>query len=245
MRNYAVSILLPVYNFDPFHLKNNVKIIQDFARATYQKSEILIIDDTNNEETRMAIRDVLGLGDIRTVRYENGPSRRENLAASFKEARYGIPCFMDIDLATKLEQLTELTDKIYQGYDVAIGSRNLGVRPEREYFRFIISKIYNFGLRILFGSQVHDHTCGFKAFKKSSILRIVEEMGYDTTATRGWFWDAEMIIRATHHHFRIAEMPVEWKADKESTFSFKREVKIILYMIPFWFRHHFSHSRTL
>src|SRR3989344_3749406 len=144
MRNYAVSILLPVYNFDSLRLKSNVKIIQDFALATYQKSEILIVDDTSNEETRKAIQDALGLGYVRTVRYENGPSRRENLAASFKEASYDILCFMDIDLATKLEQLTGLTDKIHQGYDVAIGSRNLGVRPEREYFRFIISKIYNF-----------------------------------------------------------------------------------------------------
>jgi len=244
MRNYAISIFLPVYNFDPLRLKHNVTVIRDFAQATYLKSEIIIVDDTSNKETRAAITGALDLGDIRMLRYENGPSRRENLGASFTEARHDIVCFMDIDLATKLEQLPELTDAINAGYDIAIGSRNLGIRPKREGYRLLISKIYNTALRVLFGSPVSDHTCGFKAFRKTSITSIVREMGYDTTATRGWFWDAEMIIRSVRRRLRVAEIPVAWSADRESTFSFKREIKIISYMIPFWFRFRFSATTT-
>jgi len=237
MRNYAISIFLPVYNFDPLRLKQNVAIIRDFAQATYRESEIVIVDDTSNQQTRAAIKGALDLGDVRMLRYENGPSRRENLAASFADAKYDIVCFMDIDLATKLEQLPELTDAINAGYDVAIGSRNLGIRPKRERYRLLISNVYNTALKVLFGSPISDHTCGFKAFRKASIVSIVGEMGYDTTATRGWFWDAEMIIRSVRRPLRVAEIPVAWSADKESTFSFKREIKILSYMIPFWFRY--------
>ena len=237
MRKYKVSVFLPVYNFEPTQLVNNVKIILSFLKKNYRKFEIIIINDTSNIETTEAINSATKLGNVTAIHYYNGPSRRENLAAYFQKAKFDIICFMDIDLSTEISFLVKLTDKIYEGYDIAIGSRHKGVRAKREAYRKIISTAYNLFLRLMFGSKILDHNCGFKAFKKNSILKLVKKMGYDNSFSRGWFWDAEMIILAQEFNFKIAEIAVAWKRDEQTTFSLSREIKIIPYMIMFWLLH--------
>lgn len=234
MRKYKVSVFLPVYNFEPTELVNNVKIILSFLKKNYRKFEIIIINDTSNKETTEAINAATKLGNVAAIHYYNGPSRRENLTASFQKAKFDIICFMDIDLSTEISFLVRLTDKIYEGYDIAIGSRHKGVRAKREAYRKIISTSYNLFLRLMFGSKILDHNCGFKAFKKNSILKLVKKMGYDNSFSRGWFWDAEMIILAQEFNFKIVEIAVAWKRDEQTTFSLSREIKIIPYMVMFW-----------
>ena len=234
MRNYKISVFLPVYNLESAQLANNVKTILSFLKKNYRKFEIIIINDTSNEETTEAINSATKLGNVTAIHYYNGPSRRENLAASFQKANFNTICFMDIDLSTEISSLVKLTDKIYEGYDIAIGSRHKGVRAKREAYRKIISTAYNLFLSLMFGSKILDHNCGFKAFKKNSILKLVKKMGYDKSFSRGWFWDAEMIILAQKINFKIAEIAVAWKRDEQTTFSLSREIKIIPYMIMFW-----------
>ena len=76
---------------------------------------------------------------------------------------------------------------------------------------------------------MHDFTCGFKAFRKEVIVGLVERLGYDRTGRRGWFWDAEMLIRTQREGLRISEIPVVWSAAQESTFSFRREMYFVLH----------------
>jgi len=235
MRNYPVSIFLPIYNFNPGQLVSNVKIVHTFVSSEYHEFEVVLVDDTSGRETKEAIEKTASLKNVRTIRYDNGPSRRENLAASFLKAKYGIIAFMDIDLSTELKHLLELTDKINQGYDIVIGSRYKGITPERETYRLVLSKAYNFALWILFGSRMGDHTCGFKGFKKDAISNLIQELGYDYSGRRGWFWDAEMLIRAQKGNYRIIEIPVKWTRDAESTFYLGRESKLIPYLLSLWF----------
>lgn len=235
MRKYPVSIFLPVYNLNPSRLIRNVTAVHDFAKENYDTFEIVIVDDNSGKETKAAIAKVIKLKNIRVLDYTNGPSRRENLAVSFSQAQYGIVCFMDADLSTELKYTLNLTDKIDEGYEVVEGSRYKGIASSRERYRFVISKVYNFALRILFGSKIRDHTCGFKGFRKQAIVELVKELGYDTSRKRGWFWDAEMLIRARRRRYKVTEIPVRWTSDSQSTFSLSREYKMVPYLIEFWF----------
>jgi len=235
MKTYGISLFLPCYNFTPNRLIENVKIISDHLKKLYSEFEIVIVDDTSNSATQAAIETLKSSGLVSCDRFTNGPSRRENLAVAMTRAKYEVLAYMDIDLATDLSHLEPLLDSIHKGSAVAIGSRYSGIKAERNAQRLIISKIYNFGLRLFFGSKVKDHTCGFKAFSKSALVPLVAEMGYDQSQRRGWFWDAECLIRAQQKNLKIAEIPVEWKADGESTFSIKREIRLIPFVFSFWF----------
>ncbi|MEX0888123.1 MAG: glycosyltransferase, partial [Patescibacteria group bacterium] len=230
MRKGSVSIFIPVYNFNPEKLVKNIKEVGAFAQAHYREFEIVAVDDSSNRETAAALEKASKIGGVRVLRYENGPSRRENLAASFPQARFGTAVFMDVDLSTELKYLLELTDKIEEGNDLAIGSRYLGIPAVRGWRRLILSKFYNFTIRFLFGSKIHDHGCGFKAFRREAIENLLKELGYDRTGRRGWFWDAELLIRAQRGGYTVIEIPVRWVDDAKSTFSATGELGGILYL---------------
>ena len=93
--------------------------------------------------------------------------------------------------------------------------------------RKIISIIYNLFLRLYFGSRINDHQCGFKAFKREHVIKLLDEMGYDKSLHRGWFWDAELLIRAQYNSYKIAEDPVGRKSSVRSTFKLGTELKML------------------
>jgi hypothetical protein len=120
---------------------------------------------------------------------------------------------MDLDLSTDLKSLKPLIDAItIEGYDLSTGSRMLPEsKVERSLRRSTSSKTYNFLVRHMLGSKLRDHQCGFKAFEREPVIQLLDEV----EATH-WFWDTEILVRASRHGYKIKEIPVEWKSGKET-----------------------------
>jgi len=216
-----ISIFIPVYNEEK-SIEGNIKLLKEALKNIKKQVEIIIVDDTSTDKTPEIAKRIKG---VRYIRKEGGPSRRENLAQSFTEAKSQLIIFMDSDLAVDLRHLNEL---IYYSKkaDVITGSRYMkNSKTKRKFYRLVISKLYNFFLRALFSSKVKDHQCGFKAIKKKAALELVKDMGINMQ--RSWFWDAELLIRAQKKHFVITEFPITWRFGKKSSFSIKKELKMI------------------
>ena len=77
--------------------------------------------------------------------------------------------------------------------------------------RRIASKCYNLMVRSFLGTKILDHQCGFKASKRKPLLEILDEVN----ATH-WFWDTEMLVRASRKGHKVKEIPIEW-TDKGRT----------------------------
>jgi len=105
-----------------------------------------------------------------------------------------------------MKHLKELIQSIRNGYDFATGSRML---PEsnvkRPFKRGFASKGFNFLTRLMLGSKLYDHQCGFKSFKRTSLFMIM-----DTVKDTHWFWDTELFVRAQRLGYMVKEFPVEW-----------------------------------
>jgi len=222
------AIFIPVYNEEKT-LENNILKVKAKMSELDDNFEIIIVDDGSTDSTPRIAKN-LSNKNVRYIRFDNGPSRRENLAVAMKNSRKSIVAFMDVDLATDLKHLDRLLSETKQ-YDIVIGSRYLGIRAERSLFRRAISVIYNLFLKTVFGSKIKDHQCGFKAFRRDKFIELVEEAGYDDKFIRGWSWDAEILIRAQKKGLKIKEFPVEWISGKDSSFSLNREIKIAFYLI--------------
>ena len=232
-----LSIFIPVYNEESCLEDNIIKLYRVLNKLKYS-FEILIIDDNSNDSTP-AIADKLRkkYNSVKFIRYENGPSRRENLARSFPSSKGGIIAFMDADMSTDLNFIAPLIKGISDGNDIVIGSRYLKQSiSNRKINRYLISAVYNNLLKILFKSKIRDHQCGFKAFRRPIALSIVKSMGYDKSFTRGWFWDAEFLIRAQKKNLKILEIPIVWNASNKSAFNFFREIKMIPRILNVRFR---------
>jgi len=208
----SISCFVPVYNEAEIIESSIKKIYQNLARLK-EPFEIFIVDDASTDITPQICQNVTKKykSIIYYLRYNRGPSKRENLARSFFKARGNIIISVDADISFALNNIETFIIQIKKGQDIVIGSRYLpGARVKRRLSRLLISILYNIFIRKYFHSHLRDHHCGLKVFRREVILKLVKEMGYDDTFRRGWFWDAEMLIRAQKEGYKIKEIPVIW-----------------------------------
>lgn len=106
-----------------------------------------------------------------------------------------------------MRYLRELVQSIRDGYDFATGSRMLPQsNVKRPLKRGFASKGFNFLARLMLGSKLYDHQCGFKSFKREALFALLGDVK-DTH----WFWDTELFVRAQRAGYRVKEFPVEWR----------------------------------
>ncbi len=231
-----LSVFVPCYNEEQ-RLEKNILLIYHALLALKKPFELVIVDDGSTDATSALAKKLIEKHkEIVYQYYSNGPSRRENLGKAFYTAKNEIIVFMDLDLSADLAALPQLISSIGQGNDIAIGSRYKGVRAKREFGRKIISVVYNWFMRMYFGSVLSDHQCGFKAFRKERLLPILDLMDYDATFVRGWFWDVELLVRAQKLGYKIDEFSVAWSFGKQSSFNFRRELKMLPYVLKLKWR---------
>ncbi|MFH0956333.1 MAG: glycosyltransferase [Candidatus Aenigmatarchaeota archaeon] len=227
-----ISLFVPAYNEEQI-IAANIRRIHESLSKSFSAFELVIVDDSSTDSTNAIAQELeKTLPHVRVMRYGNGPSRRENLGKAMRTARFNIVAYMDLDLAVPLMFLPRLVSAVERGADIAIGSRYLpGSEFERGPYRLLISKLYHTGLHILFGSQITDYQCGLKVFRRDVLRKLLDSAGYDSGFIRGWFWDAEMLLRAQRSGYEIAEIPVVWKRGTKSSFRLRRELRMLPYIV--------------
>jgi glycosyltransferase involved in cell wall biosynthesis len=186
------------------------KALGEFARSY----EIIIAEDGSKDGTAERAETLAQRYPyMKHIHGEKRLGRGTALNNAFRQSSGRVLVYMDLDLATDLKYLKPLVDALrVEGYDFATGSRMLPEsKVERSLSRSISSKSYNFLVRHMLGSKLRDHQCGFKAFKREPTLQLIEEVG-----ARHWFWDTEILVRATRKGYKIKEIPVEWKSGRKT-----------------------------
>jgi glycosyltransferase AglD len=227
----VVSVVLPAFN-EADKLEPAVTKISQSLNDVGYPYEIVIAEDGSTDGTAQRAEELTKkYAFIKHIHREKRQGRGTALNNTFKQCRGEVFVYMDLDLATDLKALKPLVDAIkLEGYDFSTGSRLLPQsKVERSLRRDLSSKTFNFIVRHMLGSKVHDHQCGFKGFKREPTMLLLDEV----EATH-WFWDTEILVRAHRHGFKIKEIPVEWKSGagtkvnlfKDSYSMFKQIVKL-------------------
>ena len=209
---FKVSVVLPAHN----EADTLEKAVTEITKVVgeYGTYEIIIAEDGSTDGTDKKAAELSErLPFVRHIHSEKRLGRGKALKNAFHRSNGKILVYMDVDLATDVRQLKELIDSVdKEGYDFATGSRMLPQSSvERSGTRDLASKTYNFMVRVVLGSKVKDHQCGFKAFRRDSLLQLLDEVTADH-----WFWDTELLVRAHHRGYRIKEIPVLWKSGRET-----------------------------
>ena len=237
MKEKLISVIIPAYNEERV-IYSSLTAIENQLLSMKRPFNILVVNDGSNDKTLRIIKGLIKkehYKNIRIISYKDGPSRRENLARSFKLLKGEYILLLDMDVAMDLKHLKEMIYWLEKGYPIVIANRYHKKSKIKRYpKRFIISKLYNAFIRLLFQTGFKDNICGFKAFKRKVILKLIHEAGIDKTRTRSVFWDTEILIRARNNNLKIKEIPVNWQEAKKSELNFRREVKMIPHIIKFW-----------
>ena len=202
-----VSVILPAYN-EAETLHTAVERVLDFLSEIVDSYEVMIAEDGSTDGTdRIASRLSEKHSRVEHIHSDIRLGKGQALRNALKKSKGEILVYMDVDLATDIKDAKALVDSIRGGYDFVIGSRRLQEsREERKIMRKIASRAYNLLAKKFLNSEICDHQCGFKAFHRKPLLRILD----DVDAVH-WFWDTELLVRASQRGFRIKEIPVTWK----------------------------------
>ncbi len=207
MNIVEVSIVLPAYN-EAARIESTVERTAAALREITPSFEIIIAEDGSKDGTDRICGALAKKYDfVVHLHSDERQGRGRALNRAFKTSKGEILGYIDVDLATDMKHLRELIQSIRDSYDFATGSRMLPQsNVKRPLKRGFASKGFNLLTRTMLGSNLNDHQCGFKSFKRSSLFAILDKVK-DTH----WFWDTELFVRAQRAGFRVKEFPVEWK----------------------------------
>lgn len=202
-----VSVILPAYN-EAGRIENTVERTAEALRDVTSSFEIVIAEDGSHDGTDKICEALAKKYNFVThLHSDERLGRGRAINRAFRASKGDILCYIDVDLATDMKHLRELVQSIRDSYDFATGSRMLPQSSvKRPLKRGLASKGFNFLTRLMLGSKLYDHQCGFKSFKRASLFAIM-----DTVKDTHWFWDTEFLVRAQRAGYKIKEFPVEWK----------------------------------
>ena len=137
--------------------------------------------------------------------------------------------FSDIDLATPLEESEKLIIPAKKNISIIIGSRNsqrAGAPILRKLMAVGLILIRNLFLNL---KGIKDTQCGFKLFKKSAALKIINRLrvfhnnrqAYGSSVTAGF--DLEFLFLAAKLGYQIVEVPVSWRHVETKNVAFVKD----------------------
>jgi glycosyltransferase AglD len=206
-----VSVVFPAYN-EVDYLESAVQKTAEELNGFTTSYEIVIAEDGSTDGTAERSEELAKKYPfVRHIHRDERMGRGRALNNAFKQCDAEVFVYMDLDLATDINYLKPLVQAITtEGYEFSTGSRMLPEsKVERSLRRSMTSKTYNFFVRHILGSKLHDHQCGFKGFKREPTLQLL-----DTVAARHWFWDTEILVRAQKKGYKVKEIAVEWKSGR-------------------------------
>ncbi|MGW8814353.1 glycosyltransferase [Gordonia terrae] len=212
--NPVLDIVVPVYN-EQADIAASVRRLADHLRLHVPYASRITVADNASTDDTLAIAVALAgeLDGVRVVHLEQ-KGRGRALSAVWQHSDAEIVAYCDVDLSTDLNALMPLIAPLVSRHsDIAIGTRlSRSARVVRGPKREFISRSYNLMLRTAMGARFSDAQCGFKAMR-TDIARELLPFVADT----GWFFDTELLVLAEQIGLRIAEVPVDWIDDPDST----------------------------
>lgn len=202
-----ISVVLPAHN-EAERIAEAVKQTKQSLDKISSSFEILVAEDGSTDGTAEIARMIEAEEPcVRHIHSAERLGKGKALGRALKQAKGETLAFVDVDLSTDMKHLEELINAIKgEKYDFATGSRLLkGSEVTRSFKRTVMSTVYNILVRTVLKSKIRDHQCGFKSFRKQSLLNILEKVEDEQ-----WFWDTELLVRTQREDYRVKEFPIKW-----------------------------------
>ena len=212
-------LILPTYN-EAENIEAIVAAAGDvLAGACDGAYKILVVDDGSPDGTG-AIADRLS-GEREQVEVMHRSEKNgigPAYLAGFRHALErgaGYVMEMDSDFSHDPADLARLLQAVYDGADLALGSRYVPGGGVREWglLRRFISEGGSTYARLVLGLRVRDLTGGFKCFRRE----VLEAIHFDGVRSQGYAFQVELTYRAVQAGFRVVEVPIVFRDRQHGT----------------------------
>jgi dolichol-phosphate mannosyltransferase len=200
------SIILPTYK----EKENIVELIQAIFNTLEPDNldfEIVVVDDNSPDGTAEAVRQKFG-GNPQVKLLVRTQER--GLATAI---RYGLDhstgnilVFMDTDFNHDPAIIPQMI-KFLEYYDIIIGSRFVMAGGMEDRFRQFSSLVYNYAIRLLFGTPVHDNLSGFFSIYRDKL----ESMNLNQIYYGYGDYFIRLLMVAHKRGYNMLEIPVFYR----------------------------------
>ncbi|MBV8319031.1 MAG: glycosyltransferase family 2 protein [Planctomycetaceae bacterium] len=195
-----ISVVVPLYNEQESLPTLHAELERVFAPGTFGPVEYLFVDDGSRDGSWSVIQ---GLArpdpKVRGIRFRRNFGKAAALTAGFEAARGAIVFTLDGDLQDDPAEIPRFLERLSQGFDVVNGWKRIRHDP---WHKIYPSRVFNGMISALTGCRLHDHNCGFKAYR-GEVLREV-----------GIYGELHRFVPVLAHArgFRVCEIEVHHRA---------------------------------
>ena len=170
--------------------------------------EVVFVDDGSTDESVKVTEELIAENpEIKLIQLRGNFGKSAALAAGFLEAEGDVVFTMDADLQDDPKEIPRFLEKLAEGYDLVSGYKKTRHDP---ITKVLPSRVFNWMVRTLTGTKLHDVNCGFKAYR-SVVVDNVQLYGE---------LHRFVPILAHARRFRIAEIAVEHHPRKHGVSKF-------------------------
>ena len=215
-----ISVVIPLYN----ESESLATLHAELDRVSREPGldpaafEFVFVDDGSRDPSWAVIQKLAAADPrVRAIRFRRNFGKAAALTAGFGAARGDLVFSMDGDLQDDPAEIPRFLAKLDEGLDVVSGWKRTRHDP---WHKVGPSRVFNWLVSTLTGCHLHDHNCGFKAYRKA-VLDEVQIYG-----------ELHRFVPVLAHArgFRVGEIEVNHRARRfgKSKYGVTRIVKGLL-----------------
>ena len=219
-----LSIIIPAYE-ESHKIRKDIILADNFLNENKFSGEIIVVDDGSMDDTFNSAAGcrINPENKLTVLRNESNLGKGGAVRRGILNSKGNFVMYHDAGVTVPISNaLTGLALLKNNSCDIAIGSRKMpgsGIKKGQKLDRVVISKVFGFSMRILFGQlkQFSDTQCGFKIYKGDPAREL-----YSESAVDGFIFEIEILLLALKKKYVVIEFPVEWRCDRDSRISLFR-----------------------
>ncbi len=196
-KGILISVVIPLLD-EAQSLPELAKQLEtELKKLVGNRWEVIFIDDGSNDNSWQVIKGINEkTRNFKGIRFRKNYGKSAALHKGFQTARGKIIITMDADLQDDPTEISNLINKLKEGYDLVSGWKKKRHDP---FIKKFTSKIFNFFTSLSSGLKLHDFNCGLKAYRSecAKSLYVYGEMHRYLPALANW------------EGFKVSEIPVK------------------------------------
>lgn len=166
----SVSFIVPAMNEEET-IKTLYQGIQKNVKNLCHSWEVIFIDDGSTDKTWSVMQELAmrSSSHVKAYKFPVNKGKADALALGYSVASGDIVFTMDADLQDDPKEIARFLKKIDEGNDIVTGWKRKRHDP---WHKVLPSRVFNAVLSKVTGVSLHDHNCGYKAYRKDVVKSL-------------------------------------------------------------------------